>query len=190
MDHGSSLEVVAMCKVALLLVGEGKRRLQQFHRWTWIEHMNNIKQVSNNLHKIRGGVKGRNARARWFWFWDNAFTDPHYTHKLASPVTIFKYFTHCSIFSEIKGALLSFLLILYSLITVTLFSLLVIAVNKSNMHTESISLYQTWSSKWHIFMRNTQNVTPCNLIQSCRNLLCPEYEGTKFLHNISTLLPE
>ena len=39
-------------------------------------------------------------------------------------------------------------------------------------------------------MRNTPKVTPCNLIQSCHNLLCPEYEDTKFLQNISTLLPE
>ena len=58
MDHGSSLEVAAMCKVALLLVGEGKLRLQQFRRWTWTEHMYNIKQVNNKLHKMRGGRKG------------------------------------------------------------------------------------------------------------------------------------
>jgi len=62
MDHGSSLEVVAMCKVALLLVGEGKHRLQQFDRRT--EHMNNIKQVNNKLHKMRGGRVGEREECK------------------------------------------------------------------------------------------------------------------------------
>jgi hypothetical protein len=34
MDHGSSLEVVVMCRVVLLLVGEEKHLLQQFYSVT------------------------------------------------------------------------------------------------------------------------------------------------------------
>jgi hypothetical protein len=66
MDHGSSLEVVAMCKVALLLVGEGKHHLQQFHRWAWTEHMNNIKQVNNKLHKMKEGQLLSNISTLFF----------------------------------------------------------------------------------------------------------------------------
>jgi hypothetical protein len=52
MDHGSSLEVVVMCRVVLLLVDEEKHLLQQFYSVTeTLAYGNNIKQEKKRIIK-------------------------------------------------------------------------------------------------------------------------------------------